>query len=391
MYMYILIHLHEICSPSHVWLTMVNVNVITHIYKHVYSPSPRAPPPTRSLGGTSMQVPSYLPPVQMPTGEAGGLGGRAALERPVAETRVPPPTARTRGTHPTSTSSSLSAFRHSSPPRASAARQRAWEATPSPDASHVLDEPSMGGYSQQVPGHVAPHTVISPVLSLQMMSPDSTLSTPPRVTGSKSRDRWPLPPLPQRTPVHGRQSEEEPGWGTLSWADESANSARADTQVMSDMPHQHYAARKHRDYERERSKSADRDRTAPAHHALDEDEDKDAEDMVTADDRSRPYREDTTMDAAHQRIQQRKEAEHALQERLMGHLGQLPSRRETELARAVCIHICMCIYICVCIYIHTYIYIYIYTYTYTYMYIYREIHISMSIYTYLCMCVYIHT
>ena len=42
----------------------------------------------------------------------------------------------------------------------------------------------MGGYSQQVPHHVAPHTVISPVLSQHAMTPDSTMNITPRGVGS---------------------------------------------------------------------------------------------------------------------------------------------------------------------------------------------------------------
>lgn len=96
--------------------------------------------------------------------------------------------------------------------------------------------------------------------------------------------------------------------------------------------------------ERRRGKSSERWR--PAHRAP---EDEDLEDLEGNDMAEgaaagageggeqlyrRPYRDDEMLDAAHQRIQQRKDAEEKLHERLMGHLGQLPSRRETELARA---------------------------------------------------------
>jgi len=150
------------------------------------NPSPRAPPPTRALGGMSLggKVPSNPPPVQMPSRGAGGLGmpkrsegGAASFSSPGANSQgqsFPPATSNT--------------VRHSSPPIASgpsgknapwlfyaaahcsarfvlvahsrhcipgASRPRLGAQPTSPegtiDASHVLDnETSMGGYSQQV-------------------------------------------------------------------------------------------------------------------------------------------------------------------------------------------------------------------------------------------------
>ena len=91
------------------------------------SPSPRAPPPTRSLGGTSakLHAPANPPPVQMPASDAGGLRGaeqraqsqRTEAKRAVyADSRPPPAASRTL---PSSSSVALQEFRHSSPPRAS--------------------------------------------------------------------------------------------------------------------------------------------------------------------------------------------------------------------------------------------------------------------------------
>jgi len=178
----------------------------------------------------------------------------------------------------------------------------------------------MGGFSQQVPEHVAAHTVISPVLSQPGTSPDSAVGTPR--AGSRSRDRWPLPPLPQRTPPRGRMNGDA--------GDDSMMSVGADSVVMSDVPGRTTIPQDMRredlqqlQYERARSKSRDRRRDA-------REEEGDEENSYVA----RPYREDDTMGPAHQRIQQRKEAEDKLHDRLMGHLNQLPSRRETELARA---------------------------------------------------------
>jgi len=337
------------------------------------SPSPRAPPPTRSLGGPSgkLVAPANPPPVHMPAGEAGGL--RAETPEPIRmqqqhqmmermsalqtgfprgagapapdeisgakmqihdvapsrpPTRAVPPANATRAALPASSTAALSAFRNSSPPRApgvsGVARQRAWEQTPSPETSgrigsHMLDnEPSMGGYSQQVPENVAAHTIISPVLSQPRSSPDSTSGTPRAV----SRDRWPLPPLPQRTPPRGRMIGDA--------GDDSVMSDHADVVVMSDVPGRTTIPQEMRredlqqlQYERARSKSRDRRRVAG------EEEGGEEESFV-----ARPYRDDDTMGLAHQRIMQRKEAEDKLHDRLMGHLHQLPSRRETELARA---------------------------------------------------------
>jgi hypothetical protein len=310
------------------------------------SPSPRAPPPTRSLGGPSGKLiaPSNPPPVQMPAGEAGGLGGGGGQRTaggPAgvpnrAQTREAPPPSRPLASAaraaPPAAAASPRGFRHSSPPRAPGvsgmARQRthAWDQTPSPEnsarnASHVLEnELSMGGFSQQVPEHVAAHTVISPVLSQPGTSPDSAVGTPR--AGSRSRDRWPLPPLPQRTPPRGRMNGDA--------GDDSMMSVGADSVVMSDVPGRTTIPQDMRredlqqlQYERARSKSRDRRRDA-------REEEGDEENSYVA----RPYREDDTMGPAHQRIQQRKEAEDKLHDRLMGHLNQLPSRRETELARA---------------------------------------------------------
>lgn len=187
----------------------------------------------------------------------------------------------------------------------------------------------------QVPGHVPPHAVISPVLSQPAITPDSTMATPPRGS-SKTRDRWPLPPLPQRTPVHGRERDQEAKWGTLSWGGDLRDDS-GESRLMSDAPAMQADGR--------RGMSSDRGR--PARRAL-KDNDGDSQEQVQGwqDDAvveqqqqqqqrySRPYRDDEMLDAAHQRIQQRKDAEERLQERLIGHLGQLPSRRETELARA---------------------------------------------------------
>ena len=84
-----------------------------------------------------------------------------------------------------------------------------------------------------------------------------------------------------------------------------------------------------RERKHERRREEERRRAAQEEGAGEEEEGEEEE-----ANRARPYREDGTMDAAHVRIQQRKEAEDMLHDRLMGHLGQLPTRRQTELARA---------------------------------------------------------
>ena len=326
------------------------------------SPSPRAPPPTRSLGGPSgkLVAPANPPPVQMPAGEAGGLraetpepirmqqqlqmmerisalqtgfprragapapdensGAKMQIHDVATSSRAVPPANALRAALPASSTAALSAFRNNSPLQ----EKRLWEQTPSPETSgrngrHVLDnEPSMGGYSQQVPENVAAHTIISPVLSQPRSSPDSSSGTPRAV----SRDRWPLPPLPQRTPPRGRMNGDA--------GDDSVMSEHADVVVMSDVPGRTTIPPEKRredlqqlQYERARSRSRDRRRVAG------EEEGGEEESYV-----ARPYRDDDTMGLAHQRIMQRKEAEDKLHDRLMGHLQQLPSRRETELARA---------------------------------------------------------
>ena len=108
-----------------------------------------------------------------------------------------------------------------------------------------------------------------------------------------------------------------------SYADDASVSAqremRAMSHEMSDIPDQmqQTTGKKQVDYERARSKSRDRKTRDPAMWRSQEEEEEDEA-------RYRPYREDNTMDAAHERIQQRKDAEQKLHARLMGHLGQLP-------------------------------------------------------------------
>ena len=88
------------------------------------SPSPRKPPPTRSLSGaTQIQAPANPPPVQMPTddGALGGLGGG-------------------RSNHSAGMPSAVLGGFHASPSRAP-------EKTP--DHS-VVHEQSIGGFSEQV-------------------------------------------------------------------------------------------------------------------------------------------------------------------------------------------------------------------------------------------------
>ena len=170
-------------------------------------------------------------------------------------------------------------------------------------------------YSLQVPTFVAPHTVISPVLSQHAMSPDSS--------GRKTRDRWPLPPLPLRTP-RGREGEEE----------ESVESRRSNLLHYHSEPLEHlqqHALKSQKDYERVRSRSKSRERKRGP--ILPEGEDDEAGQPGQAgqagQDDARPYRQDPKMHAAHQRIKLQKEAQlHQI------HSGQLPNRRETELARA---------------------------------------------------------
>ena len=83
----------------------------------------------------------------------------------------------------------------------------------------------------QVPGHVAAHTVISPVLSQNALSPETSMSTPPSA-GGKTRDRWPLPPLPQRTPPHGRKNGAERLASARSDGGGEDDESRGDGSIM---------------------------------------------------------------------------------------------------------------------------------------------------------------
>ena len=76
------------------------------------SPAPRAPPPTRSLGGPSakLQAPANPPSVQMPTEGLDGFKESRNAAKPV-HSHAP----LTAGRVPSNTA--LNIFRHSSPPR----------------------------------------------------------------------------------------------------------------------------------------------------------------------------------------------------------------------------------------------------------------------------------
>ena len=161
---------------------------------------------------------------------------------------------------------------------------------------------------RQVPGHVAPHAVISPVLSAMG---ESTMGTPPR---SKTRDRWPLPPLPQRTPLHGRATpsdrSQDSSLGVLTWGEAGG------------------------DQDSSRMLAEDTGRRVPRM----EEEEADAATVIQGThlnpQPARPYRDDEMLISAHERILQRKGEEELKQQRLMSHVRELPTRRQTELARA---------------------------------------------------------